>query len=197
MDKINHKESYILQLEQLETIIKETNSRIISDPPDVLIYENANFFTKAFLITMCAYLESYLKDALMVIVDELNIRLSTTKLPHNLVKWSLNIDKEFKENEFKYEQLKIGIKKKELDDYISGNPFKTKDLFKKFGIDLEKNAVFNSQKEEINSIVVKRNKILHHNDEASDVSNKDLTNNIKSLTDYIVNIDSLIRKHIE
>lgn len=197
MDKTTHKDSYILQLEKLKSIIDATNIRIIADPPDILIYENANFFTKAFLITMCAYLESYLKDVLMVIVDELNTRLSTTKLPHNLVKWSLNTDKEFKDNEFKYEPLKIAIKKKELDDYISGNPFKTKELFKKFGIDLEKNVLFNGQKEEINLIVVKRNKILHHNDEASDVTNKDLINNIKSLVEYITNLDALICKHLD
>jgi hypothetical protein len=197
MDKTTHKESYILQLSHLKTIIDATNNRIIADPPDVLIYENANFFTKAFLITMCAYLESYLKDALMVVVDELNTRLATTKLPHNLVKWSLNTDKEFKDNEFKYEQLKIGIKKKELDEYISGNPFKTKDLFKKFGIELDKNSLFNVQKEEINSIVVKRNKILHHNDEASDVSSTDLTNNIESLTNYIINIDEILCRHLD
>ena len=197
MNKTPYKESYILQLTKLKTIIEATNSRIIVEPVDKLIYENANFFTKAFLVTMCAYLESYLKDVLMVIIDEFNLRLSTTKLPHNLVKWSFNIEKDLKDSELKYEQLKLGIKKKELDDFISGNPFKTKELFKKFGIELEKNAVFNSQKEEINSIVVKRNKILHHNDEASDVSNKDLTENITALTNYIANIDEIICRHLD
>jgi hypothetical protein len=197
MDRTPYKESYIIQLGQLKAIIDITNGRMISDPPDTLIYENANFFSKAFLVTMCAYLESYLKDALMVVIDQMNVRLQSAKLPHNLVKWSLNIDKEFKDSEFKFEQLKITIKKKQLDDYISGNPFKTKDLFKKFGIDLEQNQLFNSQKEEINAIVVKRNKILHHNDEASDVSSTDLTNNIESLTKYIKNIDEILCRHLD
>lgn len=196
MDRTPYKESYILQLGQLKAIIDITNGRMISDPPDTLIYENTNFFSKAFLVTMCAYLESYLKDALMVVIDQMNVRLQSAKLPHNLVKWSLNIDKELKDSEFKFEQLKITIKKKQLDDYISGNPFKTKDLFKKFGIDLEQNQLFNSQKEEINAIVVKRNKILHHNDEASDVSSTDLTNNIESLTKYIKNIDEILCRHL-
>lgn len=197
MDRTPYKESYILQLGQLKAIIDITNGRMISDPPDTLIYENAIFFSKAFLVTMCAYLESYLKDALMVVIDQMNVRLQSAKLPHNLVKWSLNIDKELKDSEFKFEQLKITIKKKQLDDYISGNPFKTKDLFKKFGIDLEQNQLFNSQKEEINAIVVKRNKILHHNDEASDVSSTDLTNNIESLTKYIKNIDEILCRHLD
>jgi hypothetical protein len=57
--------------------------------------------------------------------------------------------------------------------------------------------MFNSQKEEINSIVVKRNKILHHNDEASDVSNKDLIDNIIAIKNYIINIDDIICKHLD
>ena len=196
MDKTPHKDPYILQLESLKTIIEIANSKIISEPPDEFIYKNTNFFTKSFLVIMCAYLESYLKDALMVIIDEVNLKLATSKLPYNLVKWNFNIDKELKDGELKFEELKLGIKKKELDDFISGNPFRTKDLFKKFGIELDKDDVFNTCKEEINSIVIKRNKILHHNDEASDVSNKDLVDNIKALKEYIINIDSIICKHI-
>jgi hypothetical protein len=196
MDRLSYKDSYLLQLGHLKTIIAITNSRMISEPPDALIYENANFFTKAFLVTMCAYLESYLKDAMMVVIDEMNIRLQTTKLPHNLIKWSLNTEKEFKDSDFKFEQLKIAITKKQLDDYISGNPFKTRDLFKKFGIDLDQNYLFQLQREEINAIVVKRNKILHHNDEASDVSGRDLIKNIESLTNYITNIDEVLCGHL-
>lgn len=196
MDKTSHRESYILQLEKLSLIIENTNERIISDSPDPLIYDNANFFSKAFLITMCAYLESYLKDVLMLIVENTNAKLTSAKLPHNLIMWSLSMKKDIKENELKYEKLKLEIKKKDLDDYISGNPFKTRDLFKKFGIELEKNELFNIQKEEINSMVAKRNKILHHNDEASDVSNKDLIDNISALKKYILNIDDLICTHL-
>lgn len=196
MDKTPYRETYILQLDKLSSIIEHTNSRIISEPSDPLIYDNANFFTKAFLITMCAYLESYLKDSLMIIVDDTNAKLVSAKLPHNLILWSLGTKKDIKETDFKFKNLKLEIKKKDLDDSISGNPFKTRDLFKKFGIELEKNSGFNIQKEEINSIVVKRNKILHHNDEASDVSNKDLTDNIIALKKYIINIDELICKHL-
>lgn len=197
MDKTPYKDSYILQLEKLSSIVEDTNSRIISDPPDSLIYDNANFFTKAFLITMCAYLESYLKDSLMTIVDDTNIKLVSAKLPHNLILWSLGAKKDIKETDLKYKSLKLEIKKKDLDDSISGNPFKTRDLFKKFGIELEKNLQFSIQKEEINSIVVKRNKILHHNDEASDISNKDLTDNIIALKKYINNIDEIICRHLD
>lgn len=145
---------------------------------------------------MCAYLESYLKDVLMVIIDVANSKLNQAKLSHNLIKWSLNIDKEFKDADSKFEDFKISIKKKDLDEFISGSPHRTKDLFKKLGINLENDTIFKSQKERINAIVVKRNKIVHHNDEASDVSNSDLIENIKAIKEYIENIDNLIYSHL-
>jgi hypothetical protein len=196
MDKTAYLDSYIEQYIKLEEIIETTNKRLLSDEPDKLIEENVNFFTKSFLVMMCAYLESYIKDALMVVIDDVNSKLNSTKIPHNLIKWTLNIEKEFKDNDSKFEQLKIKLKKKDLDDYISGNPFKTKDLFKKFGIPLDKCEKFNSQKDIVNSIVVKRNKVVHHNDDASDISNKDLNDFIEILKNYIENLDKEICKHI-
>ena len=196
MDSTQHKESYAEQLEKLKEIIEIANSRIVSETPDVFFQNNANFFTKSFLVIMCAYLESYLKDALMVIIDETHNKLAHSKLPHNLVRWSLNIEKEFKDSDSKFMDFKIPIKKKELDDFISGSPFKTRDLFKKLGVDIESDTVFNAQKERINAIVVKRNKIIHHNDDASDVSNRDLIENIKAINEYISNIDQLVCRHI-
>ncbi|MDR6195960.1 HEPN domain-containing protein [Siphonobacter sp. SORGH_AS_0500] len=111
MIKTPYLDTYLKQLQQLKHIINSINKRIISEPVDDLIYENSNFFNKSFLVTMCAYLESYLKDSLMVIINEINSRLITAKLPHNLIRWHFQIDKELKENEIKYENLKIGIKK--------------------------------------------------------------------------------------
>ncbi|NMD00662.1 MAG: hypothetical protein GYA62_13210 [Bacteroidales bacterium] len=196
MDKTAYLDSYIEQYTKLAEIIETTNKRLLSDEPDKLIEENVNFFTKSFLVMMCAYLESYIKDALMVVIDDVNSKLNSTKIPHNLIKWTLNIEKEFKESDSKFEQLKIKLKKKDLDDYISGNPFKTKDLFKKFGIPLDKSENFNSQKDIVNSIVVKRNKVVHHNDDASDISNKDLNDFIEILKNYLENLDKEICKHI-
>jgi hypothetical protein len=192
MDNTIHKESYINQLNKLIEIISTSNNRIISNEPDVFFIENSNFFTKSFLVIMCAYLESYLKDALMVVIDETNIKLAQRNIPHNLIKWSLNIDKDFKDSDSKIEPLKIKIRKKELDDFISGSPFRTRDLFKKFGIILEQDLIFLNHKDRINNIVLKRNKIVHHNDDASDISNADLIENIRILSEYITNLDKLI-----
>lgn len=196
MDKTAYLDSYIEQYTKLAEIIETTNKRLLSDEPDKLIVENVNFFTKSFLVMMCAYLESYIKDALMIIIDDVNSKLNSTKIPHNLIKWTLNIEKEFKESDSKFEQLKIKLKKRDLDDYISGNPFKTKELFKKFGIPLDKSENFNSQKDIVNSIVVKRNKVVHHNDDASDISYKDLNDYIEIFKNYLENLDKEICKHI-
>lgn len=57
---------------------------------------------------------------------------------------------------------------------------------------MEKDETFKAQRELINTIVVKRNKIVHYNDDASDVSNSDLKENIKAISGYIKNIDKLI-----
>ncbi len=196
MDKTTYLDTYIEQYTKLAEIIETTNKRLLSEEPDKLIEENVNFFTKSFLVMMCAYLESYIKDALMVVIDDVNSKLNSTKIPHNLIKWTLNIEKEFKESDSRFEELKIKLKKKELDDYISGNPFKTKDLFKKFGIPLDKSENYNSLKDIVNSIVVKRNKVVHHNDDASDISNKDLNDFIEILKNYLENLDKEICKHI-
>lgn len=56
---------------------------------------------------------------------------------------------------------------------------------------MEKDEPFKAQRELINTIV-KRNKIVHYNDDASDVSNSDLKENIKVISGYIKNIDKLI-----
>lgn len=104
----------------------------------------------------------------------------------------MNIDKELKDSDYRFEDFKIKINKKELDDYISGSPHRTKDLFKKMGVNLDSDSIFNLHKDLVNTIVVKRNKIVHHNDDASDVTNDDLKKNIETIKEYIENLDKII-----
>lgn len=192
MDNTQYLDSYLDRLNALKSIVNTTNERILQEVPDDFFVDNANFFSKSFLVIMCAYLESYLKDVLMIVIDEANQKLRRNKLPHNLIAWSLNIEKELKESEYKYQEFKIPIKKKKLDDFISGSPYRTMNLFKKLGLNLENDPVFNTQKDILNSIVVKRNKVVHYNDEASDVSNHDLVSYIDIIASYLANIDKLI-----
>lgn len=182
-------------LEQLKVLSKETESKVIAEQPDEFITRNVNFFTKSFMITLCAYLESYLKDICMTIIDNTNSKLSSAKVAYNLVKWSVQKKKELGElsdNELKFEELSIKITKKELDAFISGSPYRTEPLFKKLGIELYKDSVFVDQKEKMIAIVEKRNKIVHHNDNASDISFSDIEANINLTIEYIENLSRLV-----
>ena len=194
MDKTQYIDTYTEQLAKLKTIIETANSRIVSDDPDSFFQDNVNFFSKSFLVLMCVYLESYLKDVFMVVVDEANRKLELHNLPYNLIKWSLDTKKDFKDG--KFEDFKIRVKKKDLDDFISGNPYRTKDLCVKFGINLEDDSIYNIQKEAINSIIRKRNNVIHYNDDASDVSNADLLTYLDSISNYISNIDKIICNNV-
>jgi hypothetical protein len=177
-------------------MVVTTESKVLDgDSSDIFFSINANFFTKSFVVIMCAYLESYLKDVLMVVVDEMNDRLNETKIPHNLIKWSLSPDKKDLKGA-KFENLNIAIRRTELDDFISGNPYRTENLFKNFGINLSENDIFKNQKERVNSIVGKRNSIIHHNDNASDISFGDITAHIDFFIEYTKNIDNLVANHI-
>ncbi len=196
MSKTIHLDQYTSLLDTLNVMATSTNLKVISESGDNYFNENANFFTKSFMVMMCAYLESYLKDALMVIIDEMNNRLASIRLPHNLIKWNLST-KELKDSDFlKFEDLKISIKKKDLDEFISGNPFRTISLFKKFGINLEGNVVFESQKDILQTIITKRNNIIHHNDDASDLAFSDIISHIEFIKKYILNIDDVIINQI-
>ena len=58
-------------------------------------------------------------------------------------------------------------------------------LFQKIGINLDGIDKFVERKDFINSIVVKRNKIIHQNDDASDVSIKDLVTYVEEIKQYM------------
>lgn len=180
---------YKERLARLKDVVEKTNINSVAEEPDPYFEENVNFFTKSFLVNICAYLESFIKDIAFSCIEQINIRIESTRIPHNLILWDLNYDKEIKEKSFNYRNLKVRIKKKNLDDHISGSPFRTIKLFRNIGIDLESNNDFNRFKEKINMIVVKRNKILHHNDDASDISFSDVIQYIEEIDNYMKILD--------
>ena len=50
---------YMLRYDKLNVVISLTNNHIINND-EPLFYDNANFYTKAYLIMQCVYLESYI-----------------------------------------------------------------------------------------------------------------------------------------
>lgn len=195
---------YQEKLLDLRNTITDCNNIIISDNPTGFVYDNANFLTKSFLITLCGYLESYLKDVLEILIIDYNDRIKNENYPYNLIRWSIeNKDKSdskvqtlLDKKKTRFENLEIKLKKKDLDSFISGNPFRTNDLFKMFGFELDKNEKFIQSREKINLIVTKRNNILHHNDSASDISNSDILSYIEEIEIYSKNIDEQIESKV-
>lgn len=190
------------KINSLNKTIGDCNNILISDQPIDFVYENANFLTKSFLVNLCGYLETYLKDVLEILIIEYNNRLNQQKVPYNLVRWNIEQKSNSKsrvsslldDKHCRDENIELKLKKKDLDSFISGNPFRTRELFKMFGVDLEKNLTFNSMKELIKTIVEKRNNILHHNDDASDIGNQDILKYIEEFIIYSKIIDDEILK---
>lgn len=196
--------NYQGKLNDLEKTVSDCNNIMISDDPTTFVYDNANFLTKSFLIALCGYLESYLKDVLEILIIDYNDRIKDESYPYNLIRWSIeNKDKSdskvqtlLEQKKTRFEDLEIKLKKRDLDSFISGNPFRTQELFKMFGFDFKTNIKFNESKENINLIVTKRNNILHHNDDASDISNSDILIYVEEIKKYSKNIDELIEPKI-
>ena len=60
------------------------------------------------------------------------------------------------------------------------------------GIDLGSSEKFVEHKSLVGTIVNKRNNIIHHNDEASDISFSDLLVHIDVFLEYMLSIESLL-----
>lgn len=194
---MNHLQVYHQQFNSLVKIVKEVENKSLLDYSAPFFIENINFFTKSFLVTICAYLESFIKDIAYTTIQEYNDKLKGLGIPTNLTKWSFNPNKKLEDKDLKYTELKFNINKKDLDNYVSGNPNKTITLFNQIGISLTENNQFNELKEVINIIIVKRNKILHYNDSASDISLSDIINYILIVKEYIGAINFEVQKKID
>ncbi|MCF8567816.1 hypothetical protein LLE49_24145 [Alicyclobacillus tolerans] len=173
----------------LSALIEQANTRVIQDEPDPYIYDNVNFFIKSFLVVSCVYLESYLKEVGELIVNSVQQSLRTYPVPHNLVKWSVDDNKD---KVYKFSAFELEISKDNIDDVVSGNVGKTINFFKKLGLDVASDPGFQANKDVVASIVQKRNDVVHHNDDANDVSLPDLLGYVRTLKAYVESIDKMV-----
>ncbi len=183
-------EKYEGLLSTLKEIITQSQQRVLAEYPDEIFSNNVNFFVKSYLINICTYLEAYLQDVAFEHTSRISSRLKNISVPHNFLYWRLA--KDVKDKELSFENAEYKVTKKDLSDSISGNPYKTIKAFKLIGIDLLSSYKFQENKDMVNSIVIKRNNIIHHNDDASDISFADLLLNIDVFLDYMTSIEEVV-----
>lgn len=183
-------EKYDDLLKSLKEIIGQSEARVISEEPDMFFSNNINFFVKAYLITICTYLEAYLQDVAFEYSRRVSERLKEAKIPQNFLYGKLT--KDIKDKDLAYVDASYEYSKKELSELISGNPFKTISAFRLIGIDLSSSEKFLEHKSLVGTIVNKRNNIIHHNDEASDITFSDLLSHIDFFLEYMLSIEQLL-----
>lgn len=170
---------YHSQFDGLKQVVKASADRAIMEPPDDLFYENQNIFVKSYLVSACSILEAFIQDIAFEYMNGIQTRINSANLPHNFVAWVAGHEKaslEFKP----FTGAKV---RKDISDMVSPNYWKTLNALKRIGIDISKPDVIEF-KDYLISIVEKRNMIVHHNDEASDLSFTDIINAIDRFRAY-------------
>ena len=170
---------FLGQFDNLKKVVVESSARSIKDPPDRLFYEHQNVFIKSYLVSACSMLEAFIQDLAGAYVDKLQEKINSANLPFNLVVWIAKHDKA--KLEFKAFEAKKS--KKDISDLISPNYWKTMSAFERVGIDLSASGI-SKYKDFISARVDKRNKIVHYNDDALDLSFSDVADTIDQFNDY-------------
>lgn len=179
-------------LGDISKIVTTSKKLLLAESPDALIRSNVNFFTKAYLIMICVYLESYVKEVAVAYITHFNAEMGKIGVPRNLIAWSVD-PKGAKNIVQKYVPFTIDIDQKNIDDAVSPNPHLIAGLFKMMGVDIENDRALNSMKGVVYPIVEKRNRIVHYNDSASDITFDDILRDIKEFKKYI----RLLDKNVE
>lgn len=167
-------DEYEQLIEHLKVVIVASRDRVVQNEPDPLFLDNLNFFTKAYLVSLCTSLEAFLQDVAFAYVSLVQQRLASAKVPNNVIRWALS--KDVKKDDLRFADFALSTSRKELAEELSGNPGKTIILFRYIGVDLQASGEFITHKDVVGAVVTKRNNIVHHNDCAADVSMADLLN---------------------
>ncbi len=179
-------------LSELLSMVSATEQAVLNeDEGNRLVIENINFFTKSFLLTLCSNLETCIKDVIHSIGSNIDAKLTTANIPLSIVEWKYNSKNKKSQNSNVQEIFRICMSRKDVDDLVSGNVYRTKDAFLIVGVDLASDiSTWETWKELIQSIVNRRNNIVHHDDDASDLSFGDIKTYIQSIDEYLSFIDA-------
>lgn len=174
-------------LRELEAMVKKTELAVIEGANTTpLVTDNVNFFTKSFLISACAHLEMCIKEIVFELATDIDARLSMAAIPASIVEWRLTQKKRAETNSGGKPILRVNMTKKEVDDMVSGNVYRTREALAIVGVELSDNKEqWESWKDSIQAIVTRRNNIVHHNDDALDLSMGDIKVHIQSIINYI------------
>ena len=175
------------RLNEMESMVRSTEKAVIHESGHAfLVTENINFFTKSFLIFTCAQLEMCIKEIVFSVASELDKRLYLAYIPVTIVEWRFNQKKKIDAANKIAQRLAIDLTRKEIDDLVSGNVYKTKETLALLGVDLAADMLkWEGWKDLIQTMVTRRNNIVHHNDGASDLSLGDIRQYIQCTIGYI------------
>jgi len=173
-------------LTELETMVRAAEQEVVGGSGgSPILTDNINFFTKSFLISLCAHLEMCIKEIVFAIAEDIDERARTAAIPTALIEWRYNTKKKG-DGAAQGGRLAIGMTRKEVDDLVSGNVYRTKEALAYVGVDLATDKVnWEMWKDLIQTVVTRRNNIVHHNDDASDLSLGDIRSYIASARGYI------------
>lgn len=173
-------DGFTVQFDNLKIVVEQSAQRVISDPPDLLFFENQNVFIKSYLVSACSILEAFIQDLAGTCTLVLQERVNSSNIPSNFVNWLAGQDKAMLE----FSTFQGSKTRKDVTDMLSPNYHKTLAAFRRIGLDISSDEVV-SHKDYVSSIVEKRNKIVHHNDTASDLSFPDIVTAIDNFKLYI------------
>lgn len=180
-------ENFIAQFDGLKAVVEESRVRVISDRPDPLFYDNQNVFIKSYLVSACSILEAFVQDLAYATVQLLDTRINEARIPWNYAVWVVGNEKA----KLKFDFLESKKTRKEISNLISPNFYKTLAAFEKIGIETGCDKI-HKHKDFVCSTVDKRNKVVHHNDDASDISFLDVVAIIDCFKEYATSLNEVV-----
>lgn len=186
-DELN---DFINRLVELKLLIQEVNARTVQPNPDEIFSGNVNLFVRSFFVSACSTLEAYIQTVANLCASRVSAVLQDNPIPRNVVLWELGL--EAKKNLKSYSQFEISKGKKEIEEMVSGNYYKTKIAFENLGVDVSSDQEFRDFADSISTRIDKRNQIVHHDDDASDVSFQDVIDAIDEFISYMKCIQRVV-----